>query len=84
MWYGPGNGGHWLMMGILQFVFWLIVVVAIIALVRSRRADANHDVHGARTYGAERLLAERFARGEIDEAEFKHRLDVLRSHELST
>ena len=28
--------------------------------------------------GAEDVLAERFARGEIDEAEFKARLDVLR------
>lgn len=80
MWYGPDHGGHWLMMGILQLVFWLIVVVAIVALVRYRRADNTHDVHSARTNSAQRLLAERFARGEIDEAEFKHRLDVLRAH----
>ncbi|WP_432824205.1 SHOCT domain-containing protein [Dactylosporangium sp. CA-092794] len=30
------------------------------------------------TNGAEQLLAERYARGEIDEAEYHHRLEVLR------
>ncbi|GAB4100795.1 SHOCT domain-containing protein [Sinomonas halotolerans] len=30
--------------------------------------------------GPEQLLAERFARGEIDEAEYRARIDVLRQH----
>ena len=55
-------------------LFWALIIVAIIALVRylgrSGRADQA-------TTSAEDLLAERFARGEIDEEEYQRRSRAL-------
>lgn len=52
-------------------LFWLIVIVAaVVFFVRARR---NSGVHAG-----EARLAERFAAGEIDEAEYHTRRDVLR------
>lgn len=34
--------------------------------------------------GPEQILADRFARGEIDEAEYRSRLDVLKQHRSGT
>jgi putative membrane protein len=62
-----------------------LVVVAVVALVRhfSRRDAATTTAvappMNASTTTAEQVLADRFARGEIDEAEFVSRRDVLRS-----
>ena len=38
----------------------------------------NH--YWAATQGAESVLRERYARGEIDETEYRQRLEVLRAH----
>ena len=52
-----------------MIVFWGLVIWGIAAILRtSRRADDA---------SPERVLAERFARGEIDEEEYHRRLDVL-------
>ncbi len=72
-----GNGHvHWLL--------WVIVILALVggiallvAASRSRRRDAVNAAAQAVT-PAEQILAERFARGEIDEAEFLARRDALR------
>jgi putative membrane protein len=72
-----GNGmGTWgpILMTAANLLFWALVVVGVIVLVRSlRRAPADRP-------RAEELLAERFARGEIGEQEYRERLDVLRAH----
>ncbi|GAA3515055.1 SHOCT domain-containing protein [Actinocatenispora rupis] len=74
-WYGPGMGpwGYGLM-GVTMVLFWALVLAAVAVLVRMlvRGRAAHHD--GSTP---ERVLAERFARGEIDEQEYRHRLDVL-------
>jgi hypothetical protein len=48
---------------------------------RPRHRQGSHETHGGRTAGdgsgAERILAERLARGEIDIAEYERRLAVL-------
>lgn len=67
-------------------LFWLIVIVLIVTLV-GRRWRRGWDggsapwsaAHGSATSRAESLLAERFARGEIDETEYHARLDALRA-----
>ena len=66
-----GHGGR----GIGFIVFLLLValvITAVVLVVRHYRSGPQ----AAR--GAESLLAERFARGEIDEAEFQRRRDALR------
>jgi putative membrane protein len=75
MWqYGYGMGG-WgpVLMTAGNLLFWVLVVVGVIALVRYLRRQPS-----ASRPAAEELLAERYARGEITEQEYQERLDVLR------
>lgn len=50
---------------------WIAVIAIVWVLFRRRW-------HGGGSSG-ESVLAERYARGDIDEAEYRHRRDVLRS-----
>jgi putative membrane protein len=90
-WYGPGMGGWGY--GLAAFgslLFWAAVIVAIVLLIRhySRPGSAGSGFSspgrppGPATHGPgsapEQLLAERFARGEIDADEYRERLRVLR------
>lgn len=67
-------------MGIGMALFWAAVlfgvIVAAVYLVRERSAPAPRP-HGPT---AEDILAGRFARGEIDEAEYRQRIATLRDH----
>ncbi len=64
--------GWWFMMGIGWLVFLALLVVLSVVLVR-------HFTRGGPALGAaEDVLAERFARGEIDEEEYRRRRDTLR------
>ena len=87
-WYGPHLDSWAWALGLGSLVFWALVAVAIIALVRSfTRSDRGPNpahqgyASGPGPYGQpapapghaaapEQILAERFARGEIDEDEF--------------
>ncbi|WP_432003881.1 SHOCT domain-containing protein [Streptomyces sioyaensis] len=90
MWFdgGWGWGGGWFMMALLMVVFWGLVIVAVITVVHYVRAaprDGRPAPSGQRAWDqgqghAEDLLAERFARGEIDEDEYKRRLTLLREN----
>jgi putative membrane protein len=73
MWDGDDHmgGGWWWVMGIGWLVFLAILVTLAVVLVRHFTATA-----GRRS--AEDILAERFARGEIDEEEYRRRLSALR------
>ena|SRR5690242_13589909 len=76
---GDGNGHRGL--GVLLVLIVLaLLVTGIVLLVRhysASRADAATPPVPA-TSSAEQVLADRFARGEIDEAEFVSRRDALR------
>ncbi|MGH3731220.1 MAG: SHOCT domain-containing protein [Micromonosporaceae bacterium] len=68
---GPGGGpGWWLIFPIL---FWVIVLSAVGYVIYRRSPRVS-----ART-SAERTLADRYAKGEIDEQEYQQRRNVLRS-----
>jgi putative membrane protein len=77
-WHDGWGPGAWIAMAFVMLAFWTIIVGAIIAIVRSGHSPRNESARG-RLHDAERILAERFARGEIDADEYKHRTDVLRS-----
>lgn len=84
-WYGDHIGGWGYGLGILAMVlFWGALIAAIIAMVRylgrERRAGYPPEprVTPRQPPRAEEILAERFARGEIDADEYRERLDVLR------
>ena len=72
MWDWTGHMGSWWWLAVpMMIAFWALVVWAVVTLVRS---------NGTRPRGAEEVLGERFARGELDEAEYRRRRDIVRSH----
>jgi putative membrane protein len=81
MYWGSGIGG-WgmLLMTVSTLLFWGLLIAGIIALVRytgHSRPQSGSAID--KTANPERILAERFARGEIDQDEYTQRLQVLRS-----
>jgi putative membrane protein len=82
MWWYDGNGwgwGGWAVMALMMIAFWAVVIAAGFAVVRWLSAIRN--ASSANGPGrAEELLAERFARGEIEEDEFRKRAALLREH----
>ncbi|GAB4009891.1 SHOCT domain-containing protein [Nocardioides ultimimeridianus] len=77
--YGPHAGtGAWLAMAVVDLGFWVLLVAVIVGVVRSVTARGLH--HPGRVTPSE-VLAERFARGEIDAEEYVARLRVLEGRE---
>lgn len=77
-WYHDGVGwGGWLVMVIGMIAFWGLVVWAVIAIFRSTQPSTASDSTAHRD--PLDILDERFARGEIDETEYRVRTDVLRA-----
>lgn len=75
MWWPDGGWGWggWLIMTLTMLAFWGFVAWVIVTLVRQPGPRPGADRN------AEEILAERFARGEIDEEEYRSRRDLLRS-----
>ncbi|CAN5373797.1 hypothetical protein BH11ACT4_BH11ACT4_05210 [soil metagenome] len=69
-------------------LFWILVIGLIVGLGRRRWAHGGwgpgrgygHPYFGGAARGAESTLAERFANGDIDEKEYRARLEVLRAN----
>lgn len=76
-WYGNGGMSGWdyALMTLGMVLFWALVIFGVIVLVRFL---ARNDRPTAARPIPEQLLAERFARGEIDEHDYHQRLDTLR------
>ncbi len=70
-------------MSVGMILFWAVLIALGVLLFRAlaRRDDSTTSTgnppRGPGRSTAEQLLAERFARGEIDEDGYRHRLDVL-------
>jgi putative membrane protein len=72
---GPGMMGGWgvgWFGGIFMIVFWILILVGLVFVIRwliqatGKKGDSGQ--HGSRALD---ILKERYARGEIDEAQFK-------------
>ena len=78
---GWGNSswgwGTWLPMMIFMLVFLAVVVWAVVMLTHSWTPRPPYHDHVEQGTDAKRILDERFARGEIDEEEYRKRRDVL-------
>ena len=83
MWYW-GGGIHWrgwFIGVVLTIAFWVVMFYLVLSLMRG---IGTHDrSHSQMHEDPERTLARRFANGEINDAEFHRRLDVLRAHDRS-
>lgn len=65
-WGHDGGPGWWILFPIL---FWATIIALAVWWFRGHRGGGRSGMG---------VLAERYARGEIDEAEYRHRRDVLR------
>jgi putative membrane protein len=89
--YGPFIAG-WPWFGLASTViFWVAVITGVVLLIRYLNRTGRHPLYGPGWHGwpgpppypgampaPEQILAERFARGEIDEQEFRQRIAALR------
>lgn len=80
---GPWGFGWWFL---LIPLFWIALIAVLFAIFgrRWRRAAAEdgYGTHGrlSPVRQAETTLAERFAKGDIDETEYRARLEVIRAN----
>lgn len=65
---GGWGSGDWIAMVVMMVAFWGVVAALVVWAVRALR-PAPH--------APERVLADRFARGEIDDDEYRRRRDAL-------
>ena len=80
MWGGWGWGG-WILMSLVMVVFWALVITAIVLAIRYLTGGSDpNQVSPSSARAAEDVLAERFARGEIDDDEYRQRMTTLREH----
>ncbi|GGR84117.1 hypothetical protein GCM10010269_24080 [Streptomyces humidus] len=83
-WYGHDpSGWGWFVMSVGMVFFWGLVIAIGVLLFRTLSRPAEPRMPGPERSGpvAEQVLAERFARGEIDEDEYRRRLAVLRDRD---
>ncbi|MXP21305.1 SHOCT domain-containing protein [Gordonia sp. HNM0687] len=87
MWGNSWGWGEWILMTSLMVVFWAAVIAAIVSAVRylagsRRNSDGQPDQPPSSPpqSRAEEVLGERFARGEIEEDEYRSRMSTLREH----
>lgn len=77
-WYGPGiDTWAYVLMTVSMLVFWALVIAGVVALIRYLGRPAT-SMPVSPTCTPEQLLGARFARGEIDEEEYRRRLEALR------
>jgi putative membrane protein len=80
MYWGTNDIGGWgiAIMVISMTLFWGAVILGIVLLARAVGNNPQKRGELATSGRAESTLADRFARGEIDEVEYRNRLAALR------
>jgi putative membrane protein len=79
-WNGNGmNGWGYAMMGVSNLVFWALLLAVGVMVFRYATRPLPGGGRGD-DRNAEKILADRFARGEIDADEYAGRLATLRNH----
>ena len=77
---GDWTGGNWLTMSSMMLLFWAVVIALVVWAVRGFRSERQlPDSAHPNTASPDDILSERYARGEIDDDEYQHRRDLLRS-----
>ncbi|WP_190823581.1 SHOCT domain-containing protein [Saccharopolyspora pogona] len=78
-WDGHGMGAWGFVVTTVSMVLlWVLIIAAIVAVVRYLGRTGRVERGTGR---AEEILAERFARGDIDEEEYRRRLQALSEHD---
>lgn len=77
-WYGDNmNGWGWTLMILGMIAFWAVVILGLVLLVRVLRGPGPTFDRAPARLTPRDLLAERFARGDIDQSEYAGRLAAL-------
>ena len=80
MWWHNGLGwGGWVVMTLTMVAFWSLVVLLMIVIFRGEGGRGRRAIPPPAEPDPMRILQERFARGEIDLAEYHARQDALRA-----
>lgn len=82
--YGSWGAGQWLAMAAMMLLFWGLAIGLVIWAVRGYRNGQPSRTSDASIPGPDAVLADRFARGEIDEDEYLRRRELLRSAAVSS
>jgi putative membrane protein len=78
MYWGNGMGGWGMvLMTVSSLLFWGLVIAGIVTLVRYTGRGGQPATQANHGPTPQQVLADRFARGEIDEDEYTRRLQVL-------
>lgn len=78
---GYGGGWGWIVTAVVFTVVFAVVITAIVLAVRYLAGGHHHSGTTApQARSAEDVLAERLARGDIDDAEYRQRIATLREH----
>lgn len=77
--------GGWILMGAVMVMLSAVLITGVVLAVRYLAgSDAQRSrVNSAASSRPEDVLAQRFARGDIDEDEFRRRMTLLREHQES-
>ena len=79
MMWGYGSGWGFALMAMSMVLFWGLVIGAVVLIIRttSQGPGPSSPPAAGPGQGPQQILAERFARGEIDEQEYHSRLATL-------
>ncbi|MGQ0843007.1 MAG: SHOCT domain-containing protein [Sporichthyaceae bacterium] len=75
--YGNWGAGQWAAMAATMLLFWGMVVALVVWAVRDLRSGDRTRTTPPGSSSPDDVLADRFARGEIDEDELGRRRDLL-------
>lgn len=77
-WYGGWGVGGWLLMSLIMLVVVALIVFGVVALTRrSNRSTSPPPAGSDAGSAALSALDDRYARGEIDDAEYRRRRELL-------
>lgn len=81
---GDWSIGQWLAMGTMMLLFWGMVIGLVVWARRSYLSGVKpNQTDEGRAASADNVLAERYARGEIEEEEYRRRRELLHSAAVS-
>ncbi|NBM14452.1 SHOCT domain-containing protein [Streptomyces sp. GC420] len=82
-WYDHGvSGWGWFAMSVGMILFWALIITLAVLLFRALNRPPEHP-HTPAVPTPEDILRERLARGEIDEDDYRRRLNALHAGPLT-